>query len=106
MPKFRLGTTEQELKEKVEKGEWQLHKYPLGFVLTEIRQYPEEKICIVHFLGGEQFDSWKTQVDDDLEKFAKAQGCKALEAGCRLGLERKMKSLGWKRWHVVIRKEL
>lgn len=105
-PKFRLGYTWDEIKEKVDRGEWQFHGYPLGFVFTEIKQYPTEKVCLVHFLSGEQFDSWKSQLVDDLAKFGKENGCQALQAGVRLGLEKKLKPLGWKRWHVVIRKEL
>ncbi len=104
--KYRLGYTTEEIKEKVEKGEFQLHEYPLGFVLTEIRVFPEEKICFVHFLGGSDFDSWKSKLVDDLVKFAKAHGCASLEASCRLGLGRKLERMGWKRWHVVMKKDL
>lgn len=106
MPKFRLGHSWDEIKEKLEKGELQIHQYPLGFVITEIKQFPEEKVCAVQFLGGKDFDSWKAQADQDLEKFARANGCVALEAGCRLGVWKKLKPLNWKLWHVWIRKEL
>lgn len=105
-PKFRLGYTWDEIKEKVEKGEWQLHQYPLGFVFTEIKKCPEEKVCVVHFLGGRQFDSWKEKLVSDLEAFGIEHGCDALEAGCRFGLFKKLKPLGWKAWHLIVRKEL
>lgn len=106
MPKFRLGHTWDEIKEKCESGEWQAHSYPHGICFTEVRKFPEEKVCFVHFLAGEKFDSWKQKLDDDLRVFAKAQGCHALEASMRLGLGKKLKPLGWKLWHVIMRKEL
>lgn len=106
MPKYRLGYSTEEVGEKVKKGEWQMHEYPLGFVLTEIRVFKEEKVCFVHFLGGRSFDSWKSKVNEDLREFAKAKGCSSLEASCRLGLGKKLESLGWKRWHIVMKKDL
>jgi hypothetical protein len=104
--KVRVGYTQAELDEKVRKGEFQVHKFPLGFVMTEIRQFPEEKILIVQLLGGERFKEWAAEVVAHLRLFAHENGCEAIEATCRKGLEPILKPLGWKRTRVVLRSEI
>lgn len=90
----------------MESGEWSALTFPLGFVFVEVMQYQEEKVLLVHFLGGKKFDQWKSELVERLVQFGKANGCAAIEAGCRVGLEKKLKPLGFERWHVLIRKEL
>lgn len=104
--KYRLGYSLEWYQQQIEAGNFQIHQFPLGFVITEIIQYDEERVCVVRLMGGEKFDQWKAELVSRLEIFAKAQGCNVLEAACRLGLEKKLKPLGWRRWHVVLRKEL
>ena len=106
MPKYRLGYTWDEYKKKIESGEWQLHAFDKGFAVTEIKQYVEEKICLVHLLGGEKFEEWKLQANNRLINFGREQGCKALEAVCRIGLAHKLKPIGWKQHRVMMRYEL
>lgn len=105
-PKYFLGCTWEEAKAKVDSGEWQCHGYSGGFLLTEIKQWPHERVCLVHFLLGKDFDAWKDQALEDLKTFGRKNGCNALQIGCRLGLEKKLRHQGWKRYHVVLRLEL
>ena len=56
--------------------------------------------------GGEQFDAWKAEAQEHLIKFGREQGCNALEAACRFGMARKLKTLGWRPWHVIMRHEI
>lgn len=104
--KVRTGYDFDTYRQKVESGEWQLHTFPLGFVVTEIKQFKEERVCIVHLLGGERFAEWREVVTEHLKQFGREQGCKALEAVCRLGLEKFLKPIGWRRHRVLLRMDL
>jgi hypothetical protein len=104
--KYRLGYTWDQYREKIESGEWQLHKFPKGFLITEVVQWAEEKVLLVQLAGGEQFDAWKEEAQERLIKFGREQGCTALEAACRVGMFKKIKPLGWRLWHVIARKEI
>lgn len=98
--------TQAEMTAKLKAGVMQIHKFPLGFVVTEIKQYPEERVLIVQLLSGEKFEEWSQEVVDHLRKFAREHECKAVEAICRKGLEPILKPLGWKRTRVLLRDEL
>lgn len=84
-------------------GAYQYHEFPLGFVLTEVTQYAAERVLSVVLLWGDRLDEWKDDAVTRLEAFGRAQGCVAIEALARLGLER---ALGWKRTRVLLRKEI
>lgn len=81
----------------------QLHKFPLGFVVTEIKSFPEERILMVQLLSGERFHEWAAEVVAHLRVFAKAHDCVAVEAICRRGLEPILKPLGWKKTRILLR---
>lgn len=68
----------------------QIHKFPLGFVITEIKQ-TDERILHVVWLGGERFHEWKDEVVEYLKKFGREHGCSAIEAHCRPGLAEMLK---------------
>ena len=104
MPKVRLGYSEDEYRRKVEAGQWQAHQFEHGFLITEIMQYAEERVLTVHLLGGKNFKEWKAEADERLRSFAVANGCVAIEAVCRLGLEKSLIDLGYKRSRVLMRK--
>lgn len=104
--KYRLGYTFEEYRTKVESGEWQLHEFKNGFLITEVVKFADDKVLMVHLVGGEQFDAWKEEAQERLIKFGREQGCLALEAACRFGMAKKLEPLGWKPWHVMMRKEI
>jgi hypothetical protein len=104
--KYRLGYSEDEYRQKVESGEFQLHNFPKGFLITRVVVYQEGKVLEVLLAGGEQFDAWKSEAQEKLIKFGREQGCTALEAACRFGMAKKLEPLGWKPWHVLVRKEI
>lgn len=104
--KFRLGCSLEQYKKKIDSGEWQLFGFDKGFLVTRVVKYEEEKVVEVLLAGGEQFDAWKSEANERLKQFGIEQGCKALEAVCRLGLEKKLKPLGWRRHRVVMRTDL
>lgn len=95
-----------EVEAKLRSGDYQCLSFPLGFVITEIKEYDFGRILRVHLLGGERFDEWKAELVGELVKFARGHGCSAIEATCRLGLEESLKPLGFRRSRVVLRREV
>lgn len=96
----------QEVEDKVKAGEWQLHPFPLGTCITEIRKYDSEKVVTVHLLAGERFDEWKDGCVQHLRDFAKEHECGAIEALCRPGLAKTLKAMGWRTRNVEVRLNL
>ncbi len=64
----------------------QIHKFHLGFVITQIEEIDGERVLHVVWLAGEKFRDWKAEAFQRLEKFGREHGCKAIEADCRPGL--------------------
>lgn len=92
----------------IREGKAQLHSFPMGFAITEVREYthPTEKVLNVLILGGERFDEWKEVAHNKLKEFARVNGCLAIEFACRLGLFEKIKDLGYSRKRVLARYEM
>ena len=98
--------SQSETEEKLKRGEWQIHKFPLGFLITEIKQYRDERILTVQLVSGERLDEWKQEAHKRLRAFAVEHQCKAIEALCRLGLEKKLAPLGYRKTRVLLRAEI
>ena len=79
---------------------FQLFRYPQGIVITQITGHSR---LLVFLLSGENFDSWKHEANEDLKAFASGLGLGVIEAYCRPGLEKSLKSLGWVKTQVVLR---
>ena len=63
-------------------------------------------MLLVHVLRGEDFDSWKDEAFERLKSFGMLHECKAIEATCRLGLVKKLKSLKFKTRRAALRAEI
>ena len=101
--KLRLTESLEEYRAKIDNGEYQAHVFREGCAVTEIVQYPQEKVLTVHLLAGRNFDAWKGEAQGVLENFARKNGCVAIEAMCRLGLAKKIESLGWLTTRKIMR---
>ena len=77
----------------------------LATVVTEVRNYPNYKVCDARIVTGQKMKLWIHHLAD-LEKWAKDQGCKKMELFARPGWEKIMKKKGYKKTHVQIEKEL
>lgn len=108
MAKLRLGGSWADYQRKISEGKAQFHNFGLGFAITEVVEYnhPHERVLTVLLLGGEKFEEWKAEADLKLVSFARVNGCEAIEFACRLGLEKKIKGLGYRRHRVLMRKDL
>jgi Ni,Fe-hydrogenase maturation factor len=98
--------TFEEITKKLERGEYQKHAFPLGFVITQISEYENERVLDVMLLLGERFEEWKAELVAHLNAFAKVHGCKAIEAISRLGLEKALKDQRFRKSRVVLRREV
>lgn len=81
----------------------QIHKFPLGFVVTEIKELPEERVLHVVWLGGERFSEWMSEVVGKLHEVGIEYGCSAIEAHCRPGLAGMLKAQGFRTQKITIR---
>ena len=108
MARLRLLGSADDYRHRVEEGSAQLHVFGGGFAITEIKDYthPTERILVVMLLGGNKFDEWREAAHEKLKEVARVNGCKAIEFACRLGLEKKIASLGYRRKRVLMRLEL
>lgn len=105
--KFRLGLTWDEYQKRIENGHYQFHNFSAGFAITEVVDFVEERVCIVHLIGGEDRDRWQLEAESKLIAFARKHNCAAIEAMCRRGLEKVLTPMGWKRTdRVEMRKDL
>lgn len=96
----------EEIEKKIKEGDYQYHPFDTCFVITQITDYGTEKVLEVVLLLGEDFISKKSEVVDRLVRFGKEHGCKAVETICRLGLEPTLKTLGWKKKRILLRREI
>jgi len=104
--KSRLGLSFQDITDSLRRGEMQIHKFPLGFIVTEIKQLPDERVLHVVWLGGEKFNEWIDEAYEVLTEFCRLHSCKAIEAHCRPGLALMLRSKGFKTLKITTRLEL
>ena len=72
-----------------------------GAIITCFLTYPRKKSLHIMFLGGTQGHDWKAQFLKTMRKFARDQGCSAIEASGREGWSRMLKADGFKPlWHT------
>lgn len=108
MARLRLLGSWEETQELVRSGKAQVHKFSGGFAITDIREYsnPKEKVLNVLILGGRDFETWKQEADEALCRFARVNGCGAIEFACRRGLMKKITELGYREHRLLARKDL
>ena len=73
--------------------------------VTEIREYPNYKVCDAKIVTGKRYKEWFDQIDKVAE-WAKEQGCKKMEIFSRPGYVPLFKQKGYVATHVQVEKEL
>lgn len=104
--KTRHELSEGEVTARLESGQMQILKFEHGFILTEIRQFEDEKVLHVYWLGGVRFAEWAVEAVAALRKLGSYTGCSAIEAHCRPGLARMLKAHAFKTQKITIRAEI
>lgn len=69
----------------------QIHKFPHGFIITQVVDRSGERVLHVVWLAGERFLEWKAEALKAITDFGVEHGCKAIEADCRPGLARALR---------------
>lgn len=85
----QTAMTLESVHQDVKRGKFLLWRIPdrCAFI-TEIQQFPAEKICMVVLCGGEGMEEWLEIADRTLSRHAKALGCNALMIVGRPGWSR------------------
>ena len=73
--------------------------------VTEIRKYPNFKVCDLRIAIGQEFHRWVDFMDKICE-WAKRNGCRKMEIFARPGWERILKNKKFFKTHVQLEKEL
>ena len=74
----------------------------VGCAVTQVLVFPRKKVLSITFVAGSDLETWKYH-EAMLVKFAKEQGCTALEGYARQGWSRRAPD-GWYPVYTVIRK--
>ena len=101
--KTRHERSEGEVTALLVSGGMQILKFEHGFILTEIRQFEDEKVLHVYWLGGVRFAEWAAEAVAALRELGARHGCAAIEAHCRPGLARMLKAHAFKTQKITIR---
>ncbi len=96
-------TTPEEVLSGILEGRYQLFRYPKGIVITQITGH---RRLLVFLLAGKDFEEWKSETTRDLKAFARLNGISIIESYSRPGLEKVLKTEGWKKEQVVLRMRL
>ncbi len=56
--------------------------------VTEVQQFPMERICMIVLCGGEDMGDWVVDADRTLTRYAASMGCKAMMIVGRSGWSR------------------
>jgi len=78
------------------------HNKLIAAIITEIICYPQEKRLGYFAVAGEDFDQW-FHVGQEIEAWAKTEGCKAVEFYGRPGWLKKLQGKGYELTHICMR---
>ncbi len=73
-----------------------------GFCTTRFTDYDSIRMLTGDLLAGEDFQEWKDPLNEALVFFAKGNGCDGIELTGRMGWERMLKDLGWKKTFTTV----
>lgn len=89
-------------------GDCQLWVFGQGqlFVISFIDERGVDRVVQIFLAAGDLSGELLDQAEDAIETMGRAMGCTAIEAEGRVGWERRLKSRGWQRKWVTLRKDL
>jgi len=73
--------------------------------VTQVVKYPNKKVLVMMFVGGENVDAYKHLIDE-IKRFARFNGCESIEFYGRHGWIKKVHELGFEHIHSVFRMKL
>lgn len=92
------------------RGEDQLWiwKSPTAFAvgITRLVNYPKQRVCTIRIVTGTNAAEWQKEAMQTIERWAKENGCAAMELCARPGWSRRMRTQGFVETHRFIEKAL
>ena len=77
-----------------------------ALAVTEIKQHPGVKVCHVRICTGAERHLWLAKGLEGIEAWAKSIGCDEIDADARIGWERDLKGLGYRKHHFFCSKRI
>ena len=71
------------------------NKNVIAAATTQVVDYPMRRMLTMHFIGGDDFDSWYTLMLNSMSAFAKSAGCDGIECVARMGFWKWFKEDGF-----------
>lgn len=83
-------------------------KTPAAFAvgITRLANYPKQRVCTLRIVTGINMEEWAQPCIETIEKWAKANGCHAMEFQARPGWERFLKPRGYDKTHVYLERAI
>jgi hypothetical protein len=78
--------------------------YAVG--ITRIVNYPKQRVCTIRIVTGTSATEWQKKAMETIERWAKENGCHAMELCARPGWSRRMRAQGYQETHRYIEKAL
>ena len=80
----------------VKKGEMQCwavidDKEWVAAIVTQVIKYPRQKVFDVYLVGGSRMNEWLDMVWDDLKRYGRESGCRAIRGFGRKGWTKRIK---------------
>lgn len=76
----------------------------IAALTTQIVNYPHCRMVAIQFLGGTRFDEWSADTLMLIERYAKSNGCRGVEAVGRFGFWPFFKQQGYQRAYCTYQK--
>jgi hypothetical protein len=78
----------------------------IGAITTEVIHYPEKRMLMIHFLGGEGMDRWYVDMSDAMSEHARQSGCTGIECIARSGFWKWFQNDGFEKTAVFYEKSI
>lgn len=77
----------------------------LASAVSEIRNYPQKRVCFVVLMGGEDMERW-LHTSAAVQHWAMENGADAVRGYVRKGLAKKLKDFGYRDIYTVVQQDL
>ncbi|MEM5294247.1 hypothetical protein VSR82_07875 [Burkholderia sp. JPY481] len=83
-------------------------KSPTAFAvgITRLANYPKQRVCTLRIVTGRNAAEWEGEAMETIERWAKANGCHAMELCARPGWWRRLRTRGFENTHLYLEKSL